>query len=217
MTGVRGVVAAGGIAVVLTGAHAVHLSWPAMYGTEIYVPAALVRQPTGMPLVAVRLPFAQIALDVPHTTPPLEEPVEPLARLGDWWIAGGDGDTMARRLRGRPLHVQLEPGGPLWTGGAAGMRARTVSDAVVSGATNLSGTVTSVREDGYLTLDFGFAPIAVPEAVAARARPMADRGARRARTGPIPPPADPGVAAVLRVLPSGRAVLAGIIVNGKRY
>lgn len=217
MTDLRGIVAAGAIAVVLTGSHAAYFSWPSAYGTEIDVPAALVRQPTAMPLVDVQLPFSQIALDVPHTTPAIEEPFVPLARIGNWWVAGGDEHAMARKLRGRPLFVQLEAGGPLWTGGAPGMRARSVSDAAVSGATNLEGTVTSVREDGYLWVDFGFAPIAVPREVADAARPFVEFGPRRARTGPVPPAVDPGVAAVLRVLPSGRATLAGVIVFGRRY
>ena len=97
------------------------------------------------------------------------------------------------------------------------MRPSTVSDALVAGAINLAGTVTSVREDGYIWLDFGFAPIAVPPDVASGARPPVAPGPRRDGAAPIPPGADPGVAAVLRVLPSGRAALDGVIVSGRRY
>jgi hypothetical protein len=75
------------------------------------------------------------------------------------------------------------------------MRASTVSNALVPGAINLAGIATSVNDDGYITLDFALGPVAVPSHAAA----------------------DAGVVAILRVLPSGRATLAGVIVNGTRY
>lgn len=195
MTDARGIAAAGVIALVVTGAHAAYQSWPAARGTEICVPATLVRRPVDMGMAEVRLPFSRIALDVPHTAPAITETFEPVQRTGEWWIAGGGARANARRLRGHPLYLQLAPGQPLWAGGPVEMRASTVSDALVPGAVNLAGTVTLVREDGYIRLDFAFAPMAVPPNVAADAR----------------------VAAVLRVLPSGRATLVGVIVNGTRY
>jgi hypothetical protein len=195
MTDARGIVAAGVIALVVTGAHAGYRSWPVARGTEICVPATLVRQPGDLGLAEVRLPFSRIALDVPHTTPASTETFEPVRRAGEWWIAGGGAGANARRLRGRPLYLQLVPGQPLWTGGPVDMRASTLSDALMPGAVNLAGRVTLVREDGYIRLDFAFAPMAVPASV----------------------PADARVAAVLRVLPSGRATLVGVIANGTRY
>jgi hypothetical protein len=217
VTGARGIAAAGAIALVVTGSHTAYRSWPVRHGTEVCLPAALVRQSAALALVAVRLPLARIELDVPHTRPAVGEPFEPLRRIGDWWAAGGSAGTNARRLRGRPLYLQLTPGRPLWTGGPDEMRASTVSDGLVGGAINLAGLVSSVREDGYLWLDFSFGPIAVPPAVAAAARPFTDPGPRPTAAGPILPATDPGVAAVLRVLPSGRAALVGVIVNGTRY
>jgi hypothetical protein len=217
VTDPRGIVAAGAIALCATGAHAAYSSWPAVRGTEIVVPAALVRQPVNMALVEVRLPLARIALDVPHTAPPAGDPFEPVRRTGEWWAAGDGTRSHAQRLRGRPLYVQLSPGEPLSPGGPSTMRASTACDAAVSGAINVAGTVISVREDGYLWLDFGFAPIAVPSDVAANARPYVPPGPRRVDAGPILPAADAGVAAVLRVLPSGRVALVGVIVGGNRY
>lgn len=217
MTGARGIAAAGAIALVVTGAHAGYRSWPVTHGTEICVPAALVSQSADVGLVTVQLPLARIELDVPHTTPAVSETFERVRRIGGWWVTGGAAGANARKLRGRPLYLQLAPGQPLWPGGPVELRPATVSDSVVGGAINLAGTVTSVREDGYVWLDFAFGPIAVPGDVAARARPPVAPGPRGNRTGPIPPAADPGVAAVLRVLPSGRAALVGVIVNGTRY
>ena len=195
MTGARGIVAAGVIAIAVTGAHAAYRSWPMTHGTEIVVPAALVRLPFDPRLAGVQLPFARVALDVPHPATVPGGPFEPVPRLGDWWIAGGDTRANARRLRGRPLYLQLAQGPPLWTGGPVEMRPATISDALVEGAVNLAGIVTSVREDGYVWLDFSLGPIAVP----------GDAGK------------DARASAVLRVLPSGRATLVGIIVNGTRY
>lgn len=217
MTVARGIAAAGAIALVVTSAHACYRSWPITHGTEICVPAAIVSQPADVALVAVQLPLARIELDVPHTTPAVSDTFERVRRVGGWWVTGGGAAANARNLRGRPLYLQLTPGQPLWPGGPVEMRPSTVSDSVVSGAVNLAGTVTSVREDGYVWLDFMFRWITVPKDVAAHARPFVAPGPRGNRTGPIPPAADPGVEAVLRVLPSGRAALVGVIVNGTRY
>ncbi|HYT65839.1 MAG TPA: hypothetical protein VEL51_05445 [Vicinamibacterales bacterium] len=74
------------------------------------------------------------------------------------------------------------------------MRASTVSDVRVDGTVNLAGIVTGAS-DGYLWVDFSHGTIAVPGRVAA----------------------DTPVFAVLRVLPSGRSGLSGVIVNGTRY
>ena len=216
MTDARGIAAAGAIALVVTGAHAAYRAWPVRNGTELCVRAAMVRLPDTT-LVAVQVPLARIAIDVPHTTPAPSDTFEPVRVIGTWWVTGESAVATARRLRGRPLYLQLRPGPPLWTGGPVDMRLSTVSDSIVSGAINLAGRVTSVREDGYIWLDFAVGPSAAPPDVAARARPAAPAGPRGSRTGPIPPASDPDVAAVLRVLPSGRAALVGVIVNGSRY
>ena len=197
MTGARGIAIAGLVALTVTSAHAIYRSWPATHGVEIAVPAALVRQPGGLEMVSVQLPLARIALDVPHTGPAVTETFESVRRLGDWWVTGGDALVNMRRLRGRPLYLQLTAGQPAWPGGPAEMRPSTVSVSAVAGATNLAGVVSRVREDGYVWLDFSFGWISVP--------------------GPLPPSTDPGVFAVVRVLPSGRATLTGVIVNGTRH
>jgi hypothetical protein len=58
----------------------------------------------------------------------------------------------------------------------------------------------------------------VPREVEANARPLFVPGPPRdAEAAPPPPAADPGVFAVLKVLPSGRAALTGVIVKGARY
>jgi hypothetical protein len=76
------------------------------------------------------------------------------------------------------------------------MRASTVADAPIDGATNLAGIVTRVSDDGYIWLDFSLAPIGLPNANL---------------------PANAGTAAILRALPSGRAVLVGLTAAGRRY
>jgi hypothetical protein len=218
MTRARGIAVAGAFAVAVTGAHALYRSWPVTQGTEICVPAALFRQPVEVGVVMVRLPIARIELDVPHTTPAVTETFEPARRLGEWWITGGDRSANGRARRGRPLYLQLESGEPAMPGGPAVMRPSTISDTVVTGAVNLEGIVTRVREDGYVWLDFPVGWIGVPPAIESSARPLFVPGQQRnADTGPPPPAADPDVYAVLRVLPSGRAALTGVIVKGVRY
>jgi len=194
----RGILAAAGLAITVTGAHAVYRAWPAVYGTEVYLPAALIRQAGDLGLVSVQLAPARIALDVPHKEPPAREPFEAVQRIGSWWIDGGQAGANERRLRGRPLYLQLIPGSPLWSGGPVQMRTSTVSDAPIESATNIEGVVTRVSSDGYLWLDFSLAPIALPGLAANL-------------------PANTAAAAIMRVLPSGRAVLVGVVVNGTRY
>lgn len=194
MTDTRGIAIAGAIALVLTGGHAAYRAWPLARGTEILVPASLVRQAVAPEYVAVRLAFDRIALDVPHAAPPPKEPFEALPRAGDWWMSGAAPHANAVRLRGRPLYVLLAPAPPPTPGGTVEMRPSAVSDTLATGAVNVAGTVTTVRDDGYLWLDFAFAPLTVPAS---------------APDGPA--------LAVLRVLPSGRAALIGVVVNGSRY
>lgn len=217
MSGARGIAAAGLIAVAVTSTHALYRSWPVTHGTEICVPAALYRQPVEVGVVMVRLPIARIELDVPHATPIVTETFEPARRAGDWWITGGDKSANMRARRGRPLYLQLEPGEPPVPDGPAVMRPSTVSDTVVSGAVNVEGIVTRVREDGYIWLDFPVGWFGVPREIEAAARPLFVQGPRGNDTEPPKPAADPGIYAVLRVLPSGRASLVGVIVNGTRY
>ena len=217
MTGARGIAVAGVFAVVVTGAHALYRSWPVTHGAEICVPAALHRQPVEVGVVMVRLSIARIELDVPHVPPAVAEVFEPAQRRGGWWITGDDTSANMRARRGRPLYLQLEAGEPASPGGPAVMRPSTVNDTAVGGAVNLQGMVTRVREDGYIWLDFPVGWIGVPREIELGARPLVVPGPRVTETGPPKPAADPGVCAVLRVLPSGRAALVGVIVSGKRY
>jgi len=216
MNGARGIAAAGVLALVVTSAHAAYRSWPVTHGTEIVVPAAIYAQPADVAMVAVALPFARIELDVPHKTPAVTETFERVGHAGAWWTTGGDDRANSRRLQGRPLYLQLTAAAPLWPGGPVEMRSSTVSDTVVGGAMNLAGTVYRVQEDGYLWLAFPFGSIGVSRDVAAHARPLVTPRPRAANATPQPA-SDPGVYAVLRVLPSGRAALVGVIVNGTRY
>ena len=217
MTSARGILMAGVTALVVTSVHAGFRFWPVARGTEIYVPAALVGQPVDLAQVVVQVPFARIELDLPHRAPDVTETFERVRRVGRWWTTGGGRTANSRRLRGRALYVQLTAGRPLWPGGPAGMQPATVSDAIVNGAVNLAGVVTRVREDGYLWLDFALGPVGVPREIATRARPSVPPAPRDGATLQMSPAFDPGVFAVLRVLPSGRAALVAVIVNGQRY
>lgn len=215
----RGIVIALCLAVVVTSMHAAYRWWPALRGTEILMPAALFRQPAGLNLVLVELPVSRIELDVAHGGPALNETFLSARRAGEWWIESTGSRTNARTLRGRKLYVQLVPGGTAIVGGPSEMRADSVSDVPVPGVMNLAGRVQRVRDDGYLWLDYAVGWIAVPAEVAANARRLDANDAPR-RPGPvhvIPSATDPGVYAVLRVLPSGRAALTGLIVNSVRY
>lgn len=216
----RGIIVALCLAILVTGSHAAYRWWPALRGTEILMPAALFKQPSGFNLVLVQLPIARVELDVAHGGPSLNEAFVSVRRAGDWWIETDGPRKNSRVLRGQQLYLQLVPGGAALMGGASEMRADSVSDAPVAGAMNLAGRVRRVRDDGYLWLDYSVGWIAVSADVAAHARPLDMTDAeppRRPGLRPVPPATDPGVYAILRVLPSGRAALTGLIVNSTRY
>lgn len=216
MTDTRGILIAGALALIVTASHATYRTWPARHGTEIIVPAAIHAQAAGLAMVSIELPLSRIELDVPHRTPAVTETFARVGLVGTWWTADGDDKANRRRLTGRPLYLQLTPAGPTRPGGPVAVQPSTASDQPVAGAVNLATTVMRVREDGYLWLGFPFGPIGVPHEVAMHARPPTPPRPRLADATPLPA-ADPGVYAVLRVLPSGRAALVGVIVNGARY
>lgn len=212
------IVAAGLAALATIVSHAAYRAWPAWRGAEIYLPASLYpAEPAGIGYIQLDLPGERLQLDGPHEgNGPQAELFQPVRRAGAGWESRGEGTTSVSRLSGRDLFVQLEPDRPLWPNGPVSMRPMSVSDTPITGVTNLAGHVTRADERGRLRLSFGSHQMPVPPEVAARAkaldvvrepnRPPTARG--RA--------ADPGTFAIFRVLPSGRAVLAGLLVDGKR-
>lgn len=216
MSRARSLLMAGAFAAIVTASHAAYRWWPASRGTEIVVPAAMYSQDDDVPMIRVELPLSHIELDVRHTMPVVTEPFERVRHTGTWWATGQSGPVNARALRGRAVYLQLAAGPLLWPGGPPAMYPASVSDRPVAGAVNLAATVERVREDGYLWLRFPFGLIPVPRDIAAHARSRKEPFPRPTDAAP-PPPFDPGVYAVLRVLPSGRATLTGLIVNGTRY
>lgn len=218
----------GGLAALgLIVAHAAYRVWPNRHGVEIYLPASLYpAEPAGLGYVLLDLPAERLRLEVPDgplavplqnaATEPKAELFQPVRRAGAERESVGQRQASVSGLRGRDLFVQLEPDRPVWPDGPASLRPVSVSDVRITGATNLAGHVIRVDEGGRLRLTFGSHQMPVPPDVGARAkaldivrepnRPPTARG--RA--------ADPGTFAIFRVLPSGRAALAGLLVDGKR-
>ena len=207
---------AGLTSLALVASHAAYRAWPAWRGVEIYLPVSLSpADPHGY--VRIDIPAERLRVDVPGTTKePPGEPFQFVRATGATRAALVAGVAGVRRLRGRDLVVQVEPDRPLWPQGPVAMRPVSVSDAPVAGAANLAGLVTRADEHGRLWLTFGSHQMAVPPEVAARAKPLAvAREPDRPPTAPGRPP-DPGTFAIFRVLASGRATLAGLIVDGTR-
>lgn len=211
------VVAAGLASLALVLSHAVYRQWPAWRGVEVYLPAALVpAQPARARYVRVDLPAERLVIEPARPDPDRRDTFEPVRRVGAWWGPAGDEAASAWRVRGRRVFVQLEEAEPMWPGGPAWMRPVAVADAPIDTARNIAATVGSAERSGRLQVSFGSHELLVPREVAARARPRA--------TGRVAPGSpvtygrdrDPGVFAVFRVLPSGRAGLVGLIVDGRR-
>jgi hypothetical protein len=218
---------AGLVALVTIVSHAAYRAWPGWHGVEIYLPASMYpADPSGLGYIRIDLPAERLRLEVPlgprvvplQSAPnePQAELFQPVRRAGAGWGSRGEGPASVSRLRGRDLFVQLEPDRPLWPHGPVSMRPLSVSRTPIAGATNLGGHVNRADERGHLWLTFDSHQMAVPPEVAARTKPL-----DRVREPNRPPTArgraaDPGTFAIFRVLPSGRAVLAGLLVDGKR-
>jgi hypothetical protein len=212
---------AGLTALSLTGAHAVYRGWPARLGVEIYVPVSMYPAGEGdsgaARSIGIDIPAERLRFDVPRAdNEPQAELFQSVRLAGALPVSGGEGEGRVPRLRGRDLFVQVEPNEPLWPDGPMSVRPVSVSDARIAGATNLAGHVTRQDERGRIWLTFGSHELTVPAAIAARAKPL------DVRRAPNRPPAamgrepDPGTFAIFRVLPSGRAALTGLVVDGKR-
>lgn len=206
---------AGVFAMLLIASHFAYRAWPAWRGVEVYVPVAIVPSvPARAGYIRLDVPAERVRIEAAHPEDAVpREPFETVRRIGDWWGPPGQTDVSAWRLRGRRLFVRLQPAEAMWPGGPQWMRATEVSDMPGASAMNVAATV---RRVGRLWLSFGSHELVVPPGVAARAR--ARITVREPGRGPVMVgrAADPGVFAVLRVLPSGRAALAGLIVDGAR-
>jgi hypothetical protein len=221
------IILAGLVALVLSVWHAAYRAWPGWRGVEIYLPASMYpADPAGLGYIRIDLPAERLRLEVPPeprvvpfesaANEPQAELFQPVRHAGAGWEFRGGDPASVNRLRGRDLFVQLEPDRPLWPNGPASMRPVSVSDTLITGATNLAGHVNTADERGRFHLTFGSHQMPEPPEVAARAKPL------DVVRAPNRPPtargraADPGTFAVFRILPSGRAVLAGLLVDGKR-
>lgn len=209
---------AGAAALAVIASHAAYRAWPGWRSVEIYFPASLYPvTPASLGDVRIDLPAERLRLNVSRgADEPQAELFQPVRGVGARWASGGASSSTVRSRRGRDLFVQLEPDRPLWPQGPASMRPVSVSDTPITGVTNLAAHVNRADERGRLWLTFGSHQMDVPLEVASRAKPLAVvREPNRPPTAMGRAP-DPGTVAIFRVLSSGRAVLAGLIVDGKR-
>lgn len=195
---------AGLSALVLIASHAVYRAWPRWYGTELYLPAAVYPvDPTSLGYVRVDVAAERLRLGVPGGLGEQQTKLFQSVR-GIGGVSRGN------------VFVQLEPDQSLWPHGPVAMRPVSVSETRVAGATNLAGHVTRVDEAGRVWLTFGSHQLPVPPDVVTRAKPLeVIREPNRSPAAKSRPP-DPGTFAIFRVLPSGRAAIAGLIVAGRR-
>ena len=218
MSAAARIVLAGVAALALTISHAAYSAWPGWRGVEIYLAASLYpADPAGTGNVRIDLPAERLRLNVSRgVDEPQAELFQPVRGVGSLWASGSASSSTVRSRRGRDLFVQLAPEQPLWPQGPVSMRPTGVSDTPIAGVINLAGQVTRADARGYVWLTFGSHQMPVPPTIASRTTP---RDVVRQPNRPpetMGRPADPGTFAIFRVLPSGRAVLAGLIVEGKR-
>jgi hypothetical protein len=188
-------IAAGLLALATIGGYWCYAAWPAWRGTEIYLPVLTTPLDTGV--VSLELPDERLAPDFPGVTrAPVEAVFVPVRAIGGLWDAKADEAANRLALRGRPLYVQFQPEGSAITGGWVAWRPVSISTGVIEGAVNLQARVLTVDAGGRLQVRYA------------------------ARMAHLPPElaGAPITAAyvILKVLPSGRHAVTGLIIDGRR-
>jgi len=206
MSGPARFIVAGLLSLSLIVSHAVYRALPAWRGDEICLPASLYPDElAGLGYVGVDLPAERLRFELSTTGGDPSDEFFQLVRVDGPALTSGD-----------DVIVQLEVEGTDSRDRRGALRAVSVSAAPLAGATNVAGRIYRVDGRGHAWLTFGSHHLPAPPDIVARARPR-----EIVRELGRPPStknraADAGTCATFRVLPSGRAALTGLLVDGRR-
>ena len=173
-----------------------YLLWPRWYGTEVLLPVDLSVQPGGDGGVSASYPGSRLQLDVTNTLAAggrTQVARVDVRSIGVVWDSRHAPRDEAARVRNRIVYLQLKPSGQTSSTGEALMRPVSISTTPVPDAVNLRVQVGYANTAGQIDVD-----------IAGGRLPLDARQ-------PLE-----HAAAILKVLPSGRHALVGIMTDGTR-
>lgn len=173
-----------------------YLLWPRWYGTEVLLPVTLGAR-TGAGDVIASYPDSRLRLDATNTqaaNAKIETVLVDVRSVGVVWDSHNNPVDEASRLRNRIVYLQLKPTDQKSTSGEPLWHAVTISTTRVLDVVNLRVEVSETNTAAQIMVNIagGRLPITKEAAVS---------------------PA----AAILKVLPSGRHAVVGVISGGQRH
>ena len=173
-----------------------YLQWPRWYGTEVLLPVELKTEGAAPGAVVASYPDARLQLDASNTleaTGKTQMPRITVRSVGVVWDSRHDPTAEAASLRSRTVYVQVKTIDKTTTMGEALSHVVSISTTLVPEAINLRVQVTATNPSAQINLGIagGRLPLAADTALAQ-------------------------AAAILKVLPSGRHAIVGVIAGGKR-
>jgi len=172
-----------------------YLLWPRWYGTEVLLPVTLGVRNGGGDVIA-SYPDSRLRLDATNTQAvdsKTENAQVDVRSVGVVWDSHNNPVEETSRLRNRIVYLQLKPTDKKSTSGEPLWHAVTISTTLVPDALNLRVEVSDTNPSARIVVNIagGRLPITKEMAVS---------------------PA----AAILKVLPSGRHAIVGVITGGQR-
>lgn len=190
------IVAAGLVVLSIVGGLTLYLLWPRWYGVEVLMPVTLgtVGGPNGG--LVTDFPDSRLQLDATNTlaaSRSQRSPYVDIRSVGVVWDSRRDPREEAARLRHQIVYLQLKK-----TEAAAGTgeplsRPFTISTTPVSGVTNLRVMIVSANSAAQVDVGISGGRLPLPQGAALD-----------------------HAAAILKVLPSGRHAIVGVIAGGQR-
>jgi hypothetical protein len=166
-----------------------YIAWPEWFGAEIRVDAILGLPDRHTSRTALDWPSGRVLLTIPHAeADDSPMPFHEVRQIGPVWPATSDPLRGARLMHGRTLYLQVERRASA-EGGSALAEPVSISTTPIAGATNLRVHVTRATPSGRMYLVLGPSVYPAPSTLAP----------------------DALTAAVLRVLPSGRFTMVGLV------
>ena len=191
------IIAASLIVLAIVGGLKLYLSWPRWYGTEVLLPVTLGVHGNGG-IITASYPDSRLRLDATNiqaASAKIEVALIDVRSLGVVWDSRHEPALEAGRIRNRTVYLQLKTIGTTAATGEALSHVATISTTLVPGVINLRVEVTNANASAQITVGIAGSNTILPLKPGA----ALDHGA-----------------AILRVLPSGRHQLVGVIAGGVR-
>jgi len=186
------------IVLTLAGSLELYLLWPRWHGTEVLLPITLGSRGGGGSMVTAFYPDSRLRLDATNTQAvnnKIENALVDVRSIGVVWDSRRPPQDEAGRIRSRTVYLQLKTIDSKATTGEALSHPATISTTLVPGVINLRVRVTSANEAAQINVGISGGGTILPMT--------------------------PGMkldhaAAILKVLPSGRHAMVGVVAGGVR-